>query len=148
MQGILDKKILIVDDDEHFLRALGKTLRGEGAKVTAAQWALDAVDILSQHANLDLIITDLRMPVVNGTLLLHSIRLMSPQLPIIVLTAFGSPETTAELIGRGATAVLEKSLTAAQLLTAIEQVFDVRKSTNAETLCDSGKPDGGFKNSS
>jgi len=145
MQGILNKKILIVDDDERFLRALGKTLRSEGAVVTATQWAVDATDILSRSEKMDLVITDLRMPIVTGGMLVHSIRLMSADLPIIVLTAFGSPETKAEALRLGATLFLEKNLTTSGLLAAIEKVFEstrrIDQSSETATFCDIGKPD-------
>jgi DNA-binding NtrC family response regulator len=127
MQRLLNKKILIIDDDERFLRALGKTLRSEGAEVTATQWPVEAIDILSETEKVDLVITDLRMPVVNGGMLLHSIRLMSPDLPIIVLTAFASAETKIEALRHGATAFLEKNLTTSGLFSAIEKVFDLEK---------------------
>ena len=127
MHGILNTKILIVDDDERFLRALGKTLRGEGAVVTATQWPLDAIDILSRPEKMDLVITDLRMPLVNGEMLLHSIRLMSADLPIIVLTAFAGPETKAEALRQGATLFLEKNLTTAGLLAAISRTFQLQR---------------------
>lgn len=145
MQRILNKKILIVDDDERFLRALGKALRGEGAVVTATQWAADAIDILSRPEKVDMVITDLQMPLLDGMMLVHSIRLMLPDLPIVVLTAFGSPETRAELLRQGATAFLEKNLTSSGLFTAIEKVFEsqgpVNKSSETATLCDTGIPD-------
>lgn len=143
MQRILNKNILIVDDDERFLRALGKTLRSEGATVTATQWAVGAIDILSRPEKVDLVITDLRMPLVNGGMLVHSIRLMSADLPIIVLTAFGDAEIRAEAFRQGATAFLEKNLTTAGLLRAIETVFEsqrVKGSAETTTLCDMERP--------
>jgi DNA-binding NtrC family response regulator len=145
MKGILNKKILIVDDDERFLRALGKTLRGEGAMVTATQWAVDAIDILARPEKMDLVITDLRMPVVNGGMLLHSIRLISADLPIVVLTAFGSPETKAEALRQGATLFLEKNLTTAALLAAIEKAIELqrraRESSATTALPETEKPE-------
>lgn len=124
MEGILNKKILVVDDDERMLRALDKTLRGEGAMVTTTQWAGDAIEILSRREEVDLIITDLRMPLVTGAMLVHSISQILPNLPIIVLTAFGSPEVRAECLRQGAAAFLEKNLTTSQLLAAIQTVFE------------------------
>lgn len=135
MQRILNRKILIVDDDERFLRALGKTLRSEGAVVTATQWAVDAVDILSRAEKMDLVITDLRMPLIHGGLLVRSIRLFSSELPIIVLTAFGTVETKAEALREGATVFLEKNLTSSELIAAIETVFESQREieTSSET---------------
>ncbi|HUA65008.1 MAG TPA: response regulator [Alphaproteobacteria bacterium] len=127
MPGISNRKILIVDDDERYLRALGKTLRSEGALVTATQWAVEAIDILSQAGKMDLVIIDLRMPLVNGEMLLRSIRLLSADLPIIVLTAFGSAETRAEALRQGATAFLEKSLASSELLVAIEKIVESQR---------------------
>lgn len=129
MHRILNRKILIVDDDERFLRALGKTLRSEGAAVTATQWAVDAVDIVSRPEKVDLVITDLRMPLINGGVLVRSIRLISADLPIIVLTAFGTAETRAEALRHGATTFLEKNLTSSELIAAIETVFESQTQT-------------------
>lgn len=145
MQRLLNKKILIVDDDERFLRALGKTLRSEGAAVTATQWAVEAIDILSRPEKMDLVISDLRMPFVNGVMLVRSIRLMSADLPIIVLTAFGSPETMVEAFRQGASVFLEKNLTSTGLITAVEKVLRhkglVKESSQTTTLCATEKPD-------
>jgi len=128
MEGILNKNILIVDDDERMLRALAKTLNNEGALVTTAQGAGEAIEILSRREkNVDLVITDLRMPLVTGMALVHFIHLICPDLPVIVLTAFGSPETRAECLRQGAAAFLEKNLSTAQLMTEIDQVFTTRK---------------------
>lgn len=129
MEGILNKKILIVDDDERILRALDKTLRSEGAMVTTTQWAGDAIEILSRREQVDLVITDLRMPLMSGSTLVHSIHQMSPDLPIIVLTAFGSPEARYECFRQGAAAFLEKNLSTSQLLAAIKEVFEWQRLT-------------------
>ncbi|MGH8022700.1 MAG: response regulator, partial [Limisphaerales bacterium] len=123
-ENILNKKILIVDDDERFLRALVKLLRSEGASVTATQWAVDAMDALSRLEKFDLVITDLRMPLVHGGMLVRSIRMISPDLPIIVLTAFGAQETREDLLRQGATAFLEKSLESSELLAEIQKPFE------------------------
>ena len=128
MEGILNKNILVVDDDERMLRALAKTLSSEGAVVTTSQWGGDAIEILSRREqNVDLVITDLRMPLVTGAALVHSIHLIFPELPIIVLTAFGSSEARAECLRQGAAAFLEKNLSTAQLLAEIERAFTSRK---------------------
>lgn len=126
--SIRNKNILIVDDDERLLRALDKTLSSEGAKITTTQWAGDAVEILIQTENLvDLVITDLRMPLINGMTLVYAIHLMFPAIPVIVLTAFGSPELREECFRQGAAGFLEKNLSAAKLLTAIQNALAAPK---------------------
>ncbi|MDE3067880.1 MAG: response regulator [Verrucomicrobiota bacterium] len=124
MQSILNKNILVADDDEGMLRALDRVLTREGATTITAKWAGDAIEILSKREKqIDLVITDLRMPLLNGMMLVYSIRQIFPVLPIIVLSAFGSPEVKAECLRQGAAAFLEKPLDTVQLLAAIETVF-------------------------
>jgi CheY-like chemotaxis protein len=65
--SIRNKSILVIDDDTNMLRALKKVLSSEGASVTCAEWAGDAIDLLTERrTQIDLVITDLRMPLVSG----------------------------------------------------------------------------------
>lgn len=124
MKNLSDKSILVVDDDKRWLRALDKVLTGEGAAVTRAEWAGDVLDLLTaRKTQFDLLITDLRMPFVSGMTVVYSVRKIFPDLPIIVLTAFGSAEVKSECHRLGAVAFLEKPLDSAALMDAIEQVF-------------------------
>ena len=124
MKCIHKKAILVVDDDEAMLRALKKVLSGEGAAVTCAAWAGDAIEILAKRQQqFDLIITDLRMPLVTGMTLVYAIHKIFPELPVIVLTAFGAPHTEVACREQGAASFLEKPLDTAQLLAAIMDVF-------------------------
>jgi len=129
MKYICNKSVLIVDDDARMLRALDKVLTNEGAVVTCAEWAGDAIDILTERRKrIDLVITDLRMPFVSGITAVYAIHKVFPELPIIVLTAFGSPEVKAECLRQGAAALLEKPLDTVQLLGVVEKVFASQKS--------------------
>ena len=128
MKKLRDLCVLVVDDDPRMLRALEKVLAGEGANVTAAQWAGDALDFLTaRRSGVDLVITDLRMPFVSGMTVVYAIHKIFPALPVIVLTAFGSPDVKAECLRQGAAAFLEKPLDTSQLLAAIEDVFSLKK---------------------
>ena len=124
MKNIRNKSVLIVDDDARMLRALDKVLTSEGAVITCAEWAGDAIDILMERKKrVDLVITDLRMPFVSGMTVVYAIHKILPELPIIVLTAFGSPDVKAECLRQGAAAFLEKPLDTLQLLDVVERVF-------------------------
>jgi len=124
MKNLRDKSVLIVDDDARMLRALDKVLSSEGCAVTCASWVGDAIEILTEHKKpIHLVITDLRMPFVTGITGLYGIHKLLPDLPVIVLTAFGSPDVKAECLRQGAAAFLEKPLDASQLLDVIEDVF-------------------------
>lgn len=136
MKTICNKSVLVVDDDAGILRALDKVLSGEGATVTCAQWAGDAVDILTEREKrFHLVITDLRMPVFSGMTALYAIHKVFPDLPVIILTAFGSPEVRAECLRQGAAAFLEKPLDSEHLLEEIRRVFTSRE-THATTSSD------------
>jgi DNA-binding NtrC family response regulator len=130
--NIRNKSILVVDDDARMLHALEKVLTGHGADVTRSEWAGDAIDILNgRQKKIDLVITDLRMPFVSGLTVVYAIHKIHPQLPVIVLTAFGSPDVEAECIRQGAAAFLEKPLDTTHLLEEIEKVFEAQESRAA-----------------
>jgi DNA-binding NtrC family response regulator len=134
MKKLNDKSVLIVDDDTRMLRALDKVLTGEGASVTKAQWAGDALDFLTERqTRIDLVITDLRMPLVSGMTVVYAIHKIFPALPIIVLTAFGSPDVKDECLRQGAAAFLEKPLNTAELLEVIEKMFASRPAGTEHT---------------
>ena len=76
-----------------------------------------------REKTVDLVITDLRMPFLSGLTLLYAIHEIFPALPVIVLTAFGSPDVKRECYREGAVALLEKPLNTTELLAAIQRVF-------------------------
>jgi CheY-like chemotaxis protein len=126
MHNLRNKSILIVDDDAGMLRALDKVLTGQGAAVACADCAEDAVAILTGRQKwIDLVITDLWMPFNSGTgmTVICVVHEFFPTLPVIVLTAFGSPEVKSECLRQGAMVVLVKPLDTPQLLTAVENVL-------------------------
>jgi DNA-binding NtrC family response regulator len=128
MTNINGKSILIIDDDAAMLRALNKVLSGEGAVVTSASWAGEVMERLAdKRGRFDLIITDLRMPILDGQSILGAVKVALPKMPVIVVTAFSSPELEAECLDKGATAFLEKPLDTSQLLAVIEHVFSAPK---------------------
>jgi two-component system NtrC family response regulator len=124
MKKLSHKRILVIDDDAGMLRALEKVLTGEGAEVTSAAWAGDGIEMLTERQqHMDLVITDLRMPILSGITVVYAIHKVFPYLPVIVLTAFGSPELQAECLRLGAAAFLEKPLDTRQLLQALQRVL-------------------------
>jgi CheY-like chemotaxis protein len=107
------KKVLVVDDEPAVLFALSEALadRRRGIKVATAANGEEAVAILESE-RVDLVITDLRMPEMDGFELLAWLRRGFPHLPVIVMTAFG-----AEIAARldGAPEVLEKPFDVGEL---------------------------------
>lgn len=121
---ISKKSVLVVDDDERMLRALDKVLTSEGAVVTCSSRAGSAIEVLTEKKMpVDLVIVDLSMPFISGLTAVNAIHGHYPRLPIIVLTAFGSPDVRAACLQEGAVAFLEKPLDSHVLIDAIKDVL-------------------------
>ena len=132
MTKCLNKKsVLVVDDDSRMLGALDKTLTHEGANVACEVWAGDVLKVLTgPQKPFDLVITDLHMPFISGLTALEHIHKLYPTMPIIVLTAFGSPDVERACRDQGASAFLEKPLDTSELLEAIEEVLGSQSKKN------------------
>ena len=114
----LTGRILVVDDDPHFLRVLSRVLSGENFQVTAAAGACEAIEIL-RSAKFDLIICDLRMPECDGLNFLQAVRQAGNDVPVIILTAYGEVETYLEAMNAGATEYLNKPIKSEDLLKVV-----------------------------
>lgn len=128
-KDIHNKSVLVVDDDERMLRALDKVLTNEGATVTCSSWAEGAIGILTERkGRVDLVIIDLSMPFISGLTAVYAIHSHYPKLPIVVLTAFGSPTVRAECFRQGAAAFLEKPLDSQVLIHAVTRALSPQES--------------------
>lgn len=132
MSCVDGKSILVIDDDAAMLRALCKVLSGEGAAVTRASWAGEAFERLAdKRKRFDVVITDLRLPIIGGRSVLAAVTTALPKVPVIIITAFGNPELQAQCLRQGAAAFLEKPLDTVALLTAIESAFSSSSQASA-----------------
>ena len=111
----LTARILIVDDDPHFLRVLARILSSENFLVSSAGAACDAIEVL-KSAQFDLIISDLRMPDCDGLGFLKSLRKEGNNVPVIILTAYGEVDTYLAAINAGANQYLSKPIQSDDLL--------------------------------
>jgi DNA-binding NtrC family response regulator len=111
-------RILVLDDDPHFLRVLARILSGENFLVTSAAGACDAMELL-KSAQFDLVISDLRMPECDGLSFLESLRRSGNTVPVIILTAYGEVDTYLEAMNAGATEYLNKPIQSDELLKSV-----------------------------
>lgn len=95
------KTILIVDDEKNIVSGLEEAFTLEGYSVLTAYDGKEAWDKVNTN-NVDLVITDLRMPMMNGNELVERISSSYPMLPVIVLTGHGTIETAVESMRKGA----------------------------------------------
>ncbi len=93
--------ILIVDDEKNYLLVLEDLLSEEGYRVLTADSAQKGLEA-AQSCDLDVLITDMKMPGMDGMALLDSIHSKNPDLPIIMMTAFGSVQKAVEAMRKGA----------------------------------------------
>jgi two-component system response regulator AtoC len=114
----LTGRILVVDDDPHFLRVLARILSGENFLVTSAAGACDALELL-KSAQFDLVISDLRMPECDGLNFLVSLRQSGNTVPVIILTAYGEVDTYLAAMNAGATEYLNKPIQSDELLKSV-----------------------------
>jgi len=113
-------RILIVDDDPHFLRVLHRILSSEKFVVMATSNPCDAIGFLRSN-NFDLIICDLRMPDCDGLNLLQAIRTGGNEIPVIILTAYGEVDTYLEAMNAGATEYLNKPIKSDELVQVVRE---------------------------
>jgi two-component system cell cycle sensor histidine kinase/response regulator CckA len=80
------KIILVVDDDKTTLMVIGKMLQREGYRVLSANGGEEALTLARQQETLDLLVTDVIMPKLNGTELAKQVRISRPDLPVLFIS--------------------------------------------------------------
>jgi DNA-binding NtrC family response regulator len=116
----MPKNILIVDDDQALCRLVADGLGREGFDVRAAGTPADALAAVAE-AQFDAVLVDINMPQMNGLELSRRILDQRPDLPIVVITAFGSMETAISAIRAGAYDFVTKPFEIEQLVVAAER---------------------------
>lgn len=120
--GYERENILIVDDDIHILELLQRHLHSLNYHTFRAISVEQAVQILKE-SDIDLLITDIQMPEVDGLQLLKYTAEHYPQLPKLVITGFPSVEGALDVIRSGATGYLTKPFTKEELKLAVQKTF-------------------------
>ena len=93
--------ILIVDDEKNYLTILSAILEDEGFEVLTALGGQEALEI-HKTSDLDLILTDMKMPAMDGIELLENLKSVDPDLPVIMMTAHGTVDKAVEAMQKGA----------------------------------------------
>ncbi len=117
------KNILVVDDDPQIREVLETRLESAGYAVTTAADGEDALATLKSHGDTDLVITDLRMPVMDGLEFLRRLVKGKAHPPVIFLTAYGSVSEAVEAMKLGAYDFLEKPYSGADLLDMVKRAL-------------------------
>jgi DNA-binding NtrC family response regulator len=116
-------KILIIDDEPDMLKLLSMILREKTAyEVTTTNNPIEAVE-LAKQGGFDLVISDLKMPGLDGMEIIDAVKKVDEDIPVIIITAFASVESASEAIQKGGFDFLTKPFRKEQLLFTIEKAL-------------------------
>ncbi len=125
MPFVPTRSILLVEDDDANRESVSKILTKEGYRVIEAQEGRKALDYLRRE-DIDLLITDFKMPMMDGMDLLKACRVIKPNVDVVLMTAHGTIETAVEAIKEGAYDFIPKPFKKATLLRIIEKCLEKR----------------------
>ena len=121
------EQLLVVDDEPNMLRLLKTILMDKtGYEVTTTNNPLEVSKLLQEKAY-DLVVSDLKMPLVDGMDLIDIIKKIDPLLPIIIITAYGTLETAEEAVQKGAYDFITKPFRKETILITIKRALEWKK---------------------
>jgi len=118
-------KLLIVDDETRFLKAIATRLRKRGFDVTTAARGSDAIE-LARTEKFDIALLDLKMPGMDGSEVLRALKAEHRFLEAIILTGHGSLESAVELTRLGAYSYLPKPYELDKLIQTLKDAYETR----------------------
>ncbi|HXW03629.1 MAG TPA: sigma-54 dependent transcriptional regulator [Vicinamibacterales bacterium] len=118
------RTILAIDDDDSLRRVVEYNLMEEGYRVITAADGPSGLEAYQREA-VDVVLTDIRMPGIEGIELLARLKAMQPELPVIMLTAFGTIDSAVEAMRLGAFDYLTKPFSRDQLRASVRKALEV-----------------------
>jgi two-component system, NtrC family, response regulator PilR len=118
--------ILVVDDEPNIIEVLEVVLRDDGLDVFKTESGREALSILQQH-DVDLVISDIRMPDFSGVELLREARQIAPETAFILITAFASTETAIEALQHGACDYITKPFRMEELRSIVHRALEKKQ---------------------
>jgi DNA-binding NtrC family response regulator len=117
--------ILIVEDEAKMRRLLELNLGEDGFSTLSAGDAETGMKLLRENT-VDLVVTDLKLPGMNGLEFLHAVKRQNAALPVVVMTAFGTVETAVEAMKAGASDYVLKPFSLSEIRMVVRKELDVR----------------------
>lgn len=131
--GIFVNRILIVDDELNMLLVLEAMLQKEGYEVITASNGLEALEIL-ENEDVAVVVTDLKMPKLDGMGLLNRVVKDLPYIPVIIITAHGTITTAVKALKKGAFDYVTKPFDQDDLKNVISKAFKTRAINEDELI--------------
>lgn len=123
---MVTKQLLLVDDEERFLKTTKILLEKKGLDVFTATNGLEAIRILDEH-RIDVVILDVKMPGIDGVEVLRKTKQKYPLLEVIMLTGHASVESAVEGLKLGAFDYVMKPCDIMDLLDKVNQAYDKKQ---------------------
>lgn len=121
-----EARILIIEDEEYIRENLSEILELHGHKVVAAPNGESGLEI-ARKSEFDVVLTDLKLPGINGIEVIRSVKAISPDTACIILTGYATVETAVEAMRVGAFTYLKKPFGKDELLVTLEKAKEIRR---------------------
>jgi len=122
-QGMSGVKVLVVDDEDVIRRGICRVMEGRGYQAEAAESGYGAVEKL-QKTPFSIVITDLKMPGMDGIEVLKAIKILQPEVPVIIITGYSTVDTAVEAMKNGAFDYIAKPFTPDQMIEMVEKALE------------------------
>lgn len=119
----MKKQVLIVEDEDKLRRTLELQLLDSGFEVEKAASAEEALPLIDRA---DLILTDFKLPKMTGLEMLQIVRRLNSQVPVVIMTAYGTVESAVEAMKSGASDFLLKPFSLDQLTAVVSKALEIR----------------------
>jgi UDP-3-O-acyl N-acetylglucosamine deacetylase len=126
MGGLMDKKVLIVDDEERIVQSIAGVLEDEGFRVTTARSGEEAIRVFQQEEP-DVTLLDIWMPGMDGIEVLKRLKGIAPECQVIMISGHATISTAMTSVKLGAFDFIEKPLSLDVLLLTIRRALDRQK---------------------
>jgi len=124
-------KIVVIDDEKRMCESLETLLREDGYEVTSFQNSKEAIEAIGNH-KVDLVITDIKMPLMSGLEILQEVKRIDDGIPVILMTGYASLDTALEAIVKGAYDYLLKPVEFNYLRLAVSRALEKRQDQLAQ----------------
>ena len=115
-------KILVVDDDAIVIKSCKRILEAEGFEVSTVPSADDALEAIKNY-DFDLLLIDVKMPKRDGMYLMREVKKSRPEVPIIIMSGYPTPETIAEVLNLGANLFIPKPFRPDELMKSVREAL-------------------------
>lgn len=132
-------KVLVVDDKQMMRDSVGATLQRAGYTVVVASNGKDAIEKLTRHEPA-VVVTDLKMPEMTGLELLEHLCQADPDLPVVLMTAYGTVGDAVEAMKHGAFDFVQKPFEGDQLVVVVKRAVEHRQLRKEQAMAREAKP--------